>query len=251
MNYIEILVAGIGGGIGGGLGTLLGRKFENKTAKTVATLVPILLFAQIAPSIYRNSKIKDMISPPSKFELVMRKSGEEFKDHPILNKAIYGMNAGEAHAFTMQKTKQGLKRLSFEELKTWNSIRIEMAKVNPIMCAIFWTGKGITSEVIEKTLSSLNETDALNFIRISLKAAILEIEQAPYEIPPADTIQTALKNIAAGLNKEDGERFGAVLISGVNATNEDGCWAIMLMLKGSESMKDPDREQFLRAMASL
>ena len=251
MDYFAILIAAIGGALGGGLGVLIGSKFKNKNVKMIATVVPVVVLAQIFPSIAKSLNLKDLIFPPSRFELLVRKGTEKYRDVPTLNKALKGMNDSEANAFMQQKTKLGLKRLAFDDLKTWNSIRTKMAQANSTMCASFWTGKGITVDLVQQTMVDLGEKDAMDFIRTSMKAAILELDQSSYEAPPPETLQNTIKGVSASLKKEEAERFGAVLIAGLNANNDDACWAMMIMLKSSESLKDPEREHFLRALAAL
>lgn len=251
MDYYSIAAAAVGGALGGAIGAVLGKKFKNKTAQPVATVVPLVLLAQIVPLIANNPAIKNRIAPPSAFEKLILKGSEEFKDDPTFTNALKGMSGPEASAFTQQKARAGLKRLPYESLKNWNDLRLKLAEVSPALCAGFWTGKGLTGANLQEGLVKLQEDEAVTWVRNSMRAAALEIQEAPFEAPPASAIQTGIESIAKGLSEPDRQRMDGVLGAGVNAPDEEACWTLKVLLKGAAALADNQKEQFLRALAAL
>lgn len=251
MDHFSVLVSAVGGAIGGSIGALIGQKIQNNTAKTVVTVISIVACIQIAHVISKNLKITEPASKSAAFLTLIKKGTAGMEANPTFERALKGMNGKEAEAFIQQKTKLGLKRLPYSDLQVWNELRIKLANVSPVLCAGFWTGKGLDGAAIQDAVVKLEEKDGLRWISTSLKAAQLELENAPYVEPDAGAAQRGIQEISDGLSKVDKERYSATQISGVNASDEDACWTLKIVLTKAESLKTISPEQFLRALAAL
>lgn len=245
MDFFAVLLSAVFGGIGGLIGAYLKRQTNNRFLQIVAVVVPIVLCVQLGGLVY------PLLRPTTKFDRLVESSQGEFQNHPALVKAIHGMSRAEAHAFTEEKAKQGLRRLSPSDLRTWNDLRLKMAMNSPVLCAGLWTGRGLTAKVVQQAVSDLPEADGRQWIKTSLLAAILEIEQKASPEVDMEAMQTSIQQISDGLGREDKQRFSAVLISGVNANDEDACWAMKKLLEAVEQMPEAQQEPYLRALATI
>lgn len=245
MDFFAVAISAIFGAIGGLVGAYFRQKIQNRVLQLVAVAVSIVVFVQLGGLIY------PYLRPTSKFDRLVRNSPGEYQSHPALIKALQGMSRAEAQAFTQEKARLGLRRLSFEELKAWNDLRLKLAMISPALCAGLWTGKGLANETVQKAVAELPETEGHKWIELSLKAAILEIENQSAPEVDMEAMQTTIQKISEGLSREDRQRFSAVLISGVNANDDDACWAMQKLLETAQSIPDPEQEPYLRALATL
>ncbi len=250
MDWFSVVEAGICGGIGGLVGALAARRISNKNIKSAVFVAPLILSIQLGPLLIAKSGIRDMISPRTKVENAM--SDPKIKSQSsILSKAVENMSKEQARQFTEQKSRLGLKRLDLADLIKWNVIRMKLADVNPALCAGFWTGQGVTGEILVGALNTLPDENVIEWLHLGQRAAILELEQRSYAAPPEGIFVNELMKIKSSMNFEDGLRFNQTLQLGANAKSEDACWALKRILNSVDSMNPQVQEDFLRAIAAL
>jgi hypothetical protein len=250
MDYFAIICAAVGGGIGGGLGALIAKNVKNKTVRVIATVVPVVLFAQLTPTIATSLGIRERINPKSNIEIAAQKHADMLKKSPKFVDAIKAMSASEAQNFSQEKAKLGLRRLSTEDLENWNRIRLVIAVENAPLCAGFWTGK-MSSEIIQNGLSRLPAEDIDVWMRLSMTAAKLEIEAQPVTEPDPAELQNGIKKISTALSPRDLEKWNRISAEGAAAADADACWAMMTILRGAKEMSAPQRAKFLKALAAI
>jgi len=250
MDLISILLAGAGGALGAGIGVLIGKRFSNKYAKTVLVVIPVVLFSQLANHLSENQNIRDIISPPSRMEKFARTTTKFVTENPKFKNAVSRMPREQIRPFVQQLTRRGLKRLSFQELKTWNSLRIKMASNSNALCSGFWTGE-INSQELAANLDKFNDQELNSWLTISMTAAVSELEESPFTPPPDSALQEGIKLIASKLKPAEIDRMGNTLAAGTKVNNDDACWTMLKLLKGAELLSPQQQEIFLRSLASL
>jgi hypothetical protein len=247
MDWNQVLWAALGGGLGGGLGALASSLVTNKSLKGVLVILPMLMVGQFVPRLMAQHPLL----PTSKVERAARLSEEALRRSPAFAQLLQGKSAAEASALIQQKSHAGLKRLSPEDLLLWNRLRLAMAERSPVLCAGFWTGRGVSGQLIADTLNRMEQSDVDGFIGVSTRATVAEVETKPFEPPQPTTFAAALPKIKEGLPVADAERLDQVLAHGMSAAPEDGCWAVKVLMRDSSRLGAPDKERFLRFMASL
>jgi hypothetical protein len=251
---LSILLAGIGGGLGAGFGYLISRCFSNRfssqKAKAIVIVIPVILFGQLGSRLADNQNIQDIISPPSRVEKLSRTKLKMLVENPKFKNAISQMTAEQRHPYIQQLTKRGLKRLTFQELKTWNSLRIKMAKSSQLLGAGFWTGE-INPKELAANLERLGDQDLSAWVDTIMAAAVSELEEKPFAPSPDPALQEGIELISSRLNPDEKARMAKVLESGVKANPADACWVMLILLEGVESFSQPQQEVFLRSLASL
>jgi hypothetical protein len=250
MDLISLLFVVVGGALGGGIGALISKRFSNRYAKTALFVIPVVLLGQLTNNLSENQHIRNIIAPPSRIEQFSRTTTTILTENPKFKKAVSGMTREQIHPFIQQLTRRGLKRLSFQELKTWNMLRIKMANNSDALCSGFWTGK-ITPQELSANLDKLSDQDLKSWIKLSMAAAVLELEEQPFTPPPDSALQEGIKLIASKLKPEEIDRMGNTLSRGTGATNNDACWTMLKLLEGAELLSQQQQDIFLRSLASL
>jgi hypothetical protein len=248
MDLISVLFAAGGGALGAGIGALLSKRISNKNARAIAIVIPAVFFGQLANHLSENQNVRDIISPPSRMEKSSRTTMKALVDNPKLKGAISGMTRQQMHPYIQQLTRQGLRRLSFQELKTWNALRIKMARNSISMCSAFWTGV-LNHEDLTQSLEKLRDQELDAWLRISATAAILELEQKPFAPPPDSAFQNGIEQIALKLQPEETERMNRTRAKGTDADSKEACWTLLKLLEGVELLPQPQQEIFLRSLA--
>lgn len=164
-----------------------------------------------------------------------------------------GMSQAEAKTFGQRISKLGLKRLSSSELVDWNRLRIKLAEADHLLCAGLLTGINLNGDQVLNALSKIDTFDAERWLNLSVTGARLEILQKPYTKPAAGAVERGLASIRSTLSSDDRAKFDTVLNDGVEAQENQACWAMMTVMKRLETLpdSDSDREEFLRALAAL
>jgi hypothetical protein len=253
MDLISILFDAAGGALGVGIGFLISQRFSKhfpgKNAKAISIVVPAVLFLSLSNSLSTNQHIRDIISPPSRIEKLSRTATKVLTDNPKFKNAVSRMTQEQTHPYIQQLSRQGIKRLSFQELKTWNELRIALAKNSSSICAGFWTG-AINSQELMANIDKLNDRDLESWVTISMTAAVLELEQKSYTSPPDSAFEDGLKLIASKLQPEEIDKMSKTMTKGANANNNDACWTMLKLLEGVELLPPQQQEIFLRSLAS-
>ena len=250
MNFAFLIDMLIGAVVGAFIGNRLGRFFTGKFAKTLCRIVPLIICMDIAQPIAEYFHVSDLFIPPTKVELAVRK-WQSGPDSEFLIKATAKMSKAEATNFWQEKVRLGMKRLSYDDLKLWNQIRIKLAKASPALCADFWTGKGAGSGLINTTLNSLANEDVQNWFAISLKAGNLEIQNAPFTLASGDTFKEGVDKIGETLDPLEYTKFYGVLRARKDPSDEDACWVIMKILNFADAQSPKEQENFLKALISF
>jgi hypothetical protein len=250
MDWISMLFDAIGGALGAGIGILIGKRFSNKTAKTIAVIVPAVLIFQGANELSKNQAVRDFFSPPSRIEKLDRTASKILKDNPKFKNAISKMTQDQVHAYIPQLARQGMRRLSFQELKTWNELRIKLAKNSHSICSGIWSGAVDIEELIAD-VERFSDQDLQSWWTINMKAAVSELEQTPYPALPDSALLDGIKLIGSKLQTEEEKRMTDIIAKGGKADSNDGCWIMLKLLEGVELLPQPQQELFLRALASI
>lgn len=250
MPYNMILFAGIGAAIGGVLGHFISNRLKGETARLVGMLAPVVVAAIIGA--IGGSFIPEKTVEKTPFETASQKHVQKILDNPKFMEAIKGKSAAEITAFSQEKTRLGIKRLSFPELQEWNSLRSMLAENDAILCATFWTGKGLTQDTLVSALNKMPEEKVDAWFRISMTAANMEINESPVEMPDSNVaLAGGFKHILDNLNPTDKERFEKIMNGGVEAQDDDACWAAKILFKDITKMDAQLQEAFLRTLAAL
>jgi hypothetical protein len=247
MNWNSVMWAAIGGGIGGLIGGLLGKLVENKNVKVALLVAPVVLLGKLVPDAMKSHPL----FPQTNMQHATAIGEEMIKQSPALEQFLKSKPPDQASAAMQEMAHAGLRRLSAEELVSWNQVRLHLAEKSPQLCATFWTGRGLTQQVLTGALNQLPPAESDTFLRTSMRAAALEVEQMPFVKPPADVFMQTLPKLKKLHTPADVERLDKVLAAGVNAPDEDGCWALQLLMKDSAQLVPADQEMFLRFIASL
>jgi hypothetical protein len=241
--------AGVGGGFGAVIGYFIGKRFSNKTARTIAIIVPAVLFGQIANILSENQNVRDLISPPSRIDKISRTTAKILADNQLFKSSVSRMTREQRRSYTQQLSGKGIKRLSFSELKTWNELRAKMAKNSASLCSGFWTS-GIQAQELFANLEKLSDQEIQTFLTISMTAAVSELEQKPFTPPPDSALSDGMNAIAAKLSPKEIDRMDETCKMGIRADKSDACWIMLKLMEGVELLPQQQQEEFLKSLAS-
>ena len=79
----------------------------------------------------------------------------------------------------------------------------------------------------------------------------MEVERIEYDEATQDSFTDGVQEIAFEMSEEERLRLSEVLKSGISAQDNDACWAITKLMEGARNMSESNKEDFLRAMASI
>lgn len=171
---------------------------------------------------------------------------------PQFQKELQGKTPAQVEAWAAQLSAKGLKRLPYDDLVAWNTLRTQMAANSPVVCAGFWKG-GIGGSQIQKVLTMLGKADTDRWTALSMRAVALEVKNVPYPAISPDYRAQLAKLVMSGLEEGAQTRFQMLAAKGANITDEDACWLMKALLEkaGSKNIDQITRERALRALAAL
>jgi hypothetical protein len=160
MDYYSILAAGLGGALGGALGALLlkvlGRDAQSAGGQAL-TLVPALLLATLFSQLGVGEKLRDVVSPPSRMERIVRRHSKALEANPHLKRRLEA--SSDKSQVGRELSHLGLRRLSMADMDTWHQLRARLAESSGAICAGFWTGRLAEAQL-------LAELDGLRWVAL-------------------------------------------------------------------------------------
>lgn len=237
----NIIVGAIAGGVAGAVGYFLANKFHNKEkAKTLYVVYMMAIFFPL------NTILLNVFVPNNDFlqkmqvEMENNLSEESKKKIEEKNNPLYVRTLSQ----------KGIKRLNTENLFLWNHLRLELSKKSKVMCSGLWSGK-INDEETIKALELFTPAELADWIKISTLAIESELKNTNYYRTSAQNFQESLKDLAEQLNEDDRIKFATISQQGPNANDEDGCYALMIIMNYIEKNKNQNAEYLARHLAEL
>ncbi|MCC6138115.1 MAG: hypothetical protein IT287_05755 [Bdellovibrionaceae bacterium] len=247
-SYYLGLVAG-GAVIGAILGQIFGRYMKTTGTRLAVKILPIFVYALLVPAlvIYAEKKF----FPRTPVDIAIKKHAKTLADDPDYKEATKDISAMELQAFTQEKTRAGLKRLSDNDLIMWNSLRLKLAEADKEMCTGLWTGQGLSTSLVLDTLNKMDVESVDKWFAISMRAAIHEIKQTEFLEPDQTILAGGFKYTLEKLQGEDEQRFEKVMNAVVSAEKEEACWGLKVLLKETQTMPAELQVPFIRILSSI
>lgn len=258
MDYYNIISGAIAGAITGGFIGYFGIKAKQSDRfakfKRVGLVVGVVLFP-LVNGIANIPEVKSSIM--SKFDsnyafkmYLSKRMGSILTIPEVKSKLESFKTEQEANLYARKLVHNGLKRLSWTDLKKWNKARLALSMKSPEMCAGFWNGK-ISDDLLFSTMSQLSKETVEDWVTVSTAAARLEVAKSDYAQLSTEDFGYGIKVSADSMSHENQVKMQTILAQGVNATPEDGCWMMKILLK-TESLLDQEKgEKFVRYMANF
>jgi len=199
VNWIEVLVATIGGGVGGGVGALVAKAIRvepiglRTKVASPRQLLPALLgvacalvsektLGPAATEAWADARAR---TPSQKFERAVARNVSSNAEVLAWAKTMQarGLSAEQTSTEGRKVGAQGIARLSDAELLAWAGIRGRgMRLVDPHTCATFARGTAGGAE-LTNLLDALGESDAQELASIAGHAMLAGIRQVPAARP--------------------------------------------------------------------
>lgn len=250
MDYYSILAAGLGGALGGALGALLlkvlGRDAQSAGGQAL-TLVPALLLATLFSQLGVGEKLRDVVSPPSRMERIVRRHSNALEANPHLKRRLEA--SSDKSQVGRELSHLGLRRLSMADMDTWHQLRARLAESSGAICAGFWTGRLAEAQLLAE-LDKLDDQGLDDWFRVSMTAMLLEAESTA--ALPADTgLEALLEQVMARLPEGERPRMLQAFEAGVGLGEAEACWAMKNIFQTVAGLSGAPREAALRSLAAL
>lgn len=237
----NIIIGAIAGGVAGAVGYFLANKFHNKDkAKTLYVVYMMAIFFPLNLFLLNIFAPNDDFLQNMQIEMEKKLSEESLKIIEEKNNPFY----------VKMLSQKGIKRLNTENLFLWNHLRLELSKKSKVMCSGLWSGK-INDEETINALKLFTPAELSDWVKISTVAIESELKNTNYYRTSAQNLQVSLKDLAEQLNEDDRIRFATVSQQGPNANDEDGCFALMIIMNYIEKNKNQNAEYLARHLAEL
>lgn len=237
----NIIIGAIAGGVAGAVGYFLANKFHNKDkAKTLYVVYMMAIFFPLNLFLLNIFAPNDDFLQNMQIEMEKKLSEESLKIIEEKNNPFY----------VKMLSQKGIKRLNTENLFLWNHLRLELSKKSKVMCSGLWSGK-INDEQTINALKLFTPAELSDWVKISTVAIESELKNTNYYRTSAQNLQVSLKDLAEQLNEDDRIRFATVSQQGPNANDEDGCFALMIIMNYIEKNKNQNAEYLARHLAEL
>ena len=247
-----IIAMAILGGIGGAiLGVIKKKSVKNGKLPMILFALVIGVSSALINSPGIKTTVMKNIDPNYEVRLRVQRKMSSLVEEPMIKAKLAEFNdPGKAAEFSRNLTRGGLKRLSFAELKIWNELRLEMAKASPALCSGFWSGR-LSEDKMYSAFTIMGNEKTDKWIEISLKASKLEMENADFVRVSQQDFQNSLSKIGELNSEDDRLKMSTILVKGLNASDEEGCWMMEKMLDGARRLDDVSAEKFLRYLAGV
>ncbi len=168
-------------------------------------------------------------------------------EQELQRRAGPGADQARARAVGAQLTAQGLNRLAPADLDTFTQLRLQLATNSEAVCAGLWSGH-TDGAAIAASLARLNDPDLHMWLRLSARAASLELgANGPVQVDQS-AIGEALGQISAAATPEDRAAIEAASQAGAAAPPAQGCAAMRAILRGTPQLEPTLRVRFIRAL---
>lgn len=185
-------------------------------------------------------------SEPSPLERALDEELAPVFDHPEFVRRAEGLDASQQRTLAGALVAYGQFRLPDEALATRTVLmgRVLAIADAPTCAAIM---RGEASGAAER--AQLGEADARSWARLSARAAMLELEQAPTPPPPEPAaIQSAMGRLFGALGEPDGARLASGLSNLEALDDDEACWVARTLYGGIAGAEGDDRGTLARAL---
>jgi hypothetical protein len=169
--------------------------------------------------------------------------------HPRFREVTSGKSPAEIRALAGTLTTRGLQYLELADLQEWARIKTRMAERSPTLCAAMWKGRVDDPTLGARTLTELGEPDARAWARLSARASLKALEDAPAPSVGDQARMLALQSIVAKLPEGDRSAVVADVVKREELSDERACELMRLMLEGSRGLAPELQHAFLRALS--
>lgn len=146
------------------------------------------------------------------------------------------------------EVRKGLRNLDYQDLITWNNLRLSLCERSEKFCAGLWYGK-LSEEEVYEALSLFEESEMNEWAKIMKSAAkMADKDLRNPSIEEKDFLE-GVELICHELSNIDQERFKLATVKGIEASTEIAAFAMKVLLS-NEHLEDKVRERFLRYLAS-
>lgn len=254
MDYYLIIISGLAGGLSAFLNNYFQKKYTNKKSKFIGAIIGATCFISII-TIGQIQAVKSplmhMFDKNYEIKMIIEEKMKPIAEIPEVRKKIKELNDKDQISTYMKNlTAKGIKRLSIEKLQEWNNIRLEMANKSEDLCAGMWNGKIGEADILS-AMSKLSKDSIDKWMQLSIHATKLQISKVKYPAISQDDFINGIKAIAQ--NKTDNEqiRMGTVLTQGLNASKEDACWMMKVILNDSQDIDLAASSKMIRYLSSI
>jgi hypothetical protein len=189
-------------------------------------------------------------SPHSPYEQAHARYHQQLSALPKFQEARGQRSEQEVEALSWQLSRQGMHRLSDEQLLRRVALRSKMlAPVSNETCVAIVRDTPTTAQ-LKEALENLETQDLESFFTLSLEAIRTELEHHP---PPTVVSEadfpTAFGALLSALPEEQAERLAALLSRGpAQTSDEEVCWAERTFLNALLYLNEPHRSLLARAV---
>ena len=169
--------------------------------------------------------------------------------HPRFREVTSGKSRAEIRALAAILTTRGLQYLELADLQDWARIKTRMAERSPKLCAAMWKGRVDDPTLGARTLTELGEADARAWARLSARASLKALEDAPAPSVSDEARILALQAIVAKLPEGGRPAVMADVVKREELSDERACELMRLMLEGSGTLPPELQHPFLRALS--
>jgi hypothetical protein len=189
-------------------------------------------------------------SSPSPYEATRARYQQQLSALPEFQKARGQRSEQEAEALSWQLSRQGMHRLSDEQLLRRVSLRSKMLAPVPNGTCAAIVRDTPTDAQLKEALEKLEGKDLEAFFTLSTEAVRAELQHLP---PPTVVSEvdfpTAFGALLSALPEEQAERLAALLLRGpAQTSDEEVCWAERTFLNALLSLNEPHRSMLARAV---
>jgi hypothetical protein len=171
-------------------------------------------------------------------------------EQELQRRAGPGASQDRAREIGAELTQRGILRLTPEDLGEFTRLRLALAQRNEAVCATLWTGHGDNSQVAV-ALSQLDDNDLHQWLRLSTRAAVLELNGRAPVIPDQSALADGLHAITAAVQGEERTTLDTAIAAGTAAPPATGCAAIRIILREAQRLEPGLRDRFLRALSAV
>jgi hypothetical protein len=250
----------VGIAVGIPLGIALSRRFSNPRAKVAVRIAAVVLAIVLAEggalTAIRTGMAErfgvGLDARTIRDAVASGRYRDEYKklvSHPRFREVTSGKSPAEIRALAGSLTTRGLQYLEPADLQDWARIKARMAERSPALCAAMWKGRVDDPALGARTLTELGEPDARAWARLSAKASLLALDDAPPLSVDHEARVRALQSIVTKLPEGDRPAVMADVVKRAELSDERACQLMRMMLKGAGTLPAELRHAFLRALS--
>lgn len=230
----------------------LNRKLKwQKKYKITLSLIMLPFFIFIFRSDFFEITFYKVFNKREANELIINRAMGDLVYNPQVEKYVDGKDSAQVYKEFKELFKLGRRRFSYEELKKWKLIMLELFNLSDKICAEVFIGD-LERAQFYNYIMQLDSSYVEMWIELMSKAIIYEVTLEEYFAPEEAKFNKGLEKVLSSIkNSEEREKYKSTYRMLKLASDKDICRVGKMLYKRSDVLSESLEEEYLKFLVAI